>query len=34
MKRIRDIHATRQELVNQLPVSGEIVLGSALQLAR
>jgi len=31
MKRIGDIHDTRQELVNQLPVTGEIVRGSLLE---
>src|SRR5271163_4286359 len=30
MKRIAGIHDTRQELVNQLPVTGEIVRGSLL----
>src|SRR5215472_16782135 len=31
MRRIADIHATRQELVNRLPVTGEIVRGSLLE---
>jgi hypothetical protein len=31
MRRIDDIHATRQELVNDLPVTGEIVRGSPLE---
>ena len=31
MKRIADIHAARQELVNELPVTGEIVRGSLLE---
>ena len=31
MKRIADIHAAREELVNQLPVTGEIVRGSLIE---
>jgi hypothetical protein len=31
MKRGADIHTARQELVNQLPVTGEIVRGSLLE---